>query len=591
LPKAAAEAALFRRLRLRILATMVRQAFGGSRFRSALILALTLALWTIMYFMFAEGFELMRWLVGHEGTRVQIAQAIFNVFFLALSFMLLVSSAIIMYSALYRGRDVPFLQTLPTRSRQIVLYKFQETLLVACWGFFLLGSPLVLAYGQTVGAPWYFYALLLPFMVAFVLIPTGLGATTCVLLVRFLPRQRYLLTGILAGCGVLLLLAVGWVIVREATPHNVLSLGWFQAALARLQYSEQPILPSWWLSTGLLEAAHPANSLERSSLAECLGLLAVLTSNAMMLYLLLGYVGHLHFSRGFSALCDSTSNRRVARNSILDRTFWHVTLFLPGIMRRLLAKDFRIFRRDIMQWSQFAIFFGLLTFYFLNIRRLHFGPEYAEWSIVVSFLNVAVVGLLLATFTTRFIFPLLSLEGRRIWLLATLPVDRGAIVGCKFLFAAGIATPPCSTLVLLSDMTLGLTGTAPLIVLAHQLTCLGLCCGLAGIAVGLGARFPNLREMTPAKIAAGFGGTLTLVLSVVFIGAGVLATAVPAWYWVRAGQPGVEAAGVWDAAGKMLQLGSLHSVFFGMLVTAVLAISATVIPLSTGLHSFRQQDF
>ncbi len=36
-----------------------------------------------------------------------------------------------------------------------------------------------------------------------------------------------------------------------------LTIAWFQDVLARLQFSEQRLLPSWWLSTGLLEAAHP----------------------------------------------------------------------------------------------------------------------------------------------------------------------------------------------------------------------------------------------------------------------------------------------------------------------------------------------
>ncbi len=35
-----------------------------------------------------------------------------------------------------------------------------------------------------------------------------------------------------------------------------------------------------------------------------------------------------------------------------------------------------------------------------------------QWVTVMSFLNVAVVGLLLSTFTARFVFPAISLEGR-----------------------------------------------------------------------------------------------------------------------------------------------------------------------------------
>ena len=54
-----------------------------------------------------------------------------------------------------------------------------------------------------------------------------------------------------------------------------------------------------------------------------------------------------------------------------------------------------------------------------------------------------------------------------------------------------------------------------------------LCMGLSGISVGLGARLPNLRESDPSKIAVGFGGTLNLLVSLVFIFAIVTALAVP----------------------------------------------------------------
>jgi ABC-2 type transport system permease protein len=40
---------------------------------------------------------------------------------------------------------------------------------------------------------------------------------------------------------------------------------------------------------------------------------------------------------------------------------------------------------------------------------------------------------------------------------------------------------------------------------------------LAALAMGLGAIFPNFREDNPTKIVSGFGGTLCLVLSFLYI--------------------------------------------------------------------------
>ena len=88
-------------------------------------------------------------------------------------------------------------------------------------------------------------------------------------------------------------------------------------------------------------------------------------------------------------------------------------------------------------------------------------------------------------------------------------------------------------LILLSDFMLRVSA---LIVGVHQLTCILLCLGLASIAVGLGATMPNFRETSPSKIAAGFGGTLNLVLSALYIIVIVVLTALPCHFYLIAGR-------------------------------------------------------
>ena len=126
----------------------------------------------------------------------------------------------------------------------------------------------------------------------------------------------------------------------------------------------------------------------------------------------------------------------------------------PSHLRLLFVKELRLFRRDPVQWSQSLIFFGLLALYFINIRRFSYNVTY---SAMIGFLNLGVVGLILSTFTTRFIFPMLSLEGRRFWILALLPVSRDTVVWTKFAFAAGGSLLPCCGLMLLSDAMLDIS--------------------------------------------------------------------------------------------------------------------------------------
>ena len=68
--------------------------------------------------------------------------------------------------------------------------KFVEAMAFSSWGFLLLGSPMMVAYGITVDAPWSFYAIFLAFLLAFVLIPGSVGGLGAIAVANFLPRRR-----------------------------------------------------------------------------------------------------------------------------------------------------------------------------------------------------------------------------------------------------------------------------------------------------------------------------------------------------------------------------------------------------------------
>jgi ABC-2 type transport system permease protein len=198
-----------------------------------------------------------------------------------------------------------------------------------------------------------------------------------------------------------------------------------------------------------------------------------------------------------------------------------------------------------------------------------------------------VVGLILSTYTTRFILPAVSLEGRRFWILGTLPISRDVVLWSKFWFSFIGTLAPCAALILLSDVMLQATARTPLVVWLHQLTCVVLCAGLSALAVGVGARLPNLREPSPSKIAAGFGGTLCLVISTVFIIFTVLLTAVPCYFWVEGSGHARDPLG-WR---RWIGWGTTGSVVLGAAATLLVGAGTTFVPLRIGLRAFRRLEF
>ncbi len=570
------EARAFWHVRWRQTVCILQQEVVRARLRASLVLVLSTLLWIGLFWLFLEGFRFLKIMIVAEDLHDRTVQAVFGMFFVTLMVMLIFSSGVILFGSLFRARDLPLLLTLPARADRVFLHKFQEAVVMSSWAFVLLGSPMLLAYGVIAGAPWYYYTMLWAFLISFVYVPAAMGAMLCLLIVDRLPRRQ---VTVMVLAGLATLVGLGWLMWSFiATPANdLLTPDWFQDMLGRLRLTEHRLLPSWWLSTGLLQAAG-------GELSESVLFLTLLVSNALFFRLLALWMAAGMYRRTYHRLHGRPGSRKKVAGSWLDHGADWLTVRLPRQMRLLIGKDVRLFRRDPVQWTQFLVFFGLLVLYFVNVRRFSYNIYYAGWMNVVSFLNLSVVGLLLSTFTTRFIFPMISLEGQRFWILGLLPLRRETILWSKLWFAVGGAVLPCCTLILLSDVMLRIP---PMIVFCHQLTCVVLCFGLAGISVGLGARMPSFHESSPARIAAGFGGTLTLVISTLFIIVVVLLSALPSHFYLNDSHTYTTMV-----LGGRMHLDTLVRLWFfaGMVGSVVLGVMATLVPMRMGIRAFREME-
>jgi hypothetical protein len=76
-----------------------------SRLRLSLVVGLSLFFWVGLFVLFSSGFHFLSVAIGHTATHELTVQAIYNVFFASLTMMLLLSSAIILYSGLYCSEE------------------------------------------------------------------------------------------------------------------------------------------------------------------------------------------------------------------------------------------------------------------------------------------------------------------------------------------------------------------------------------------------------------------------------------------------------------------------------------------------------
>ena len=465
-----------------------------------------------------------------------LIERLFFLLFAFLFILLLFSNIVIGYANFFRNRETNFLTSLPISSQTIFRWKFIESALLASWAFVFLIAPLLAAYGLTRSAPWHFYLMTVVALAMFIVLPGVAGAWVALNLARYLDRRAFQVAALTVTGIVLPLLAIWFRPSAFADDADTRVLATLDKLLQRTHFAEWAWLPSFWLSTAVLQWAEAA-------VAAAAFFLLVLLSHVL-------FFGYMAFTRTGRLFYEAFSIVQ-SRESIFVRWRWfrrwrqrrgpfnYPTGALEKVFRRfhrgrpdvlaLLVKDARMFWRDTTQWGQTLVLFGLLGVYIINLRHFSQGLSNPFWVHLVSYLNLGACALNLATLTTRFVFPQFSLEGKRLWIIGLAPLGLVEALRAKFWLANRAALCLTLGLIWLSchmlQISMARTLYLGLIITAMTFT-------LTGMAIGLGALYPNLREDNPTKIVSGFGGTLCLVLSFLYIVSSVTLLAIGSpWGW------------------------------------------------------------
>jgi ABC-2 type transport system permease protein len=564
-------ALLFQDLRWRLFRNSMAIVLAQSWWRVLTIAYCCAIIWAFLFMLSWYGFHELRtrWNVPLEQNLIE---SVFDVFFFTLTILLIFSTGIILYSSLYAGAETQFLLSSPIPDDHIFSYKFQGAVAFSSWAFVLLGSPVLLAYGLEVknGAPWYYYTVLPFFFLGFLLIPGSIGAMACLFIVNLLPRHR---RHFLVGVGVLLVIAfVAWAVLwfRQSTDFGFASRTWFESLLSEVGILGGRLIPFHWMSRGIKYAALGRPDL----MAYNLGLV---WSYGLFFYLLTVWMARKLYRRGYNRLASGGTLRRSYGGHWLDRILCKPLFFLDEQTQMLIVKDFRAFRRDPAQWAQVLIFLGIGVIYFLNMRRFYEQDIGRSFKIGISMLTLTATSFLMCAYTGRFIFPMLSLEGSKFWILGLLPLDRGRLMVGKFVFSSIGCLLVGEFLIVFSNLMLGMPW---LIIAVHMLTIAMLGLGFSGMSVGLGACMPNFRETDPSKIAVGFGGTVNLVAGLMMMGA-VIATVAGPMQVLHGRTPEMNVT--LDAVPWYVWSAMLAGVVFGG--------AAIWLPMRAGMRNLRAMEF
>jgi ABC-2 type transport system permease protein len=532
----------------------------GERLSWALFFGVGLVFWVLV-------FVLLGWLVL-AFSQVEVfgpilARKLLELLLVGLFGALCFSNVVTALSTFYLSDDLELLLSLPVSRAEFHLARSAETLAQSSWMVLVFGLPVFAAYGYAYDAGLLYFGLVALVLPAFVLLPNALGIGVATLLVSVFPARRLREALVFAA---LVGLVVVFIVMRFARPERLLNASSFDslaAYVAELQAPVPLLLPPRWASDVLLASlmGRPIPWIE----------LGLLCSGAIAMAGLSRWLTAALYDGG-RGRAQEARVARLVRAGWLDRLLAALTSPLPPIARAVVRKDVKTFFRDPAQWSQLFLVASIVVIALASVWALPVdafrGPWLGAFRSALAFMVLGLVGFVMAAIAVRFQFTAVAIEGRAFWIVRVSPVDPRDLLLAKLWPTLPLIVVVGQVLALVSCGILG--ASLPLTSLAAGGS-LGLAFALSGLAVGMGAMYPDFKADNAARAAAGPAAVLYMVTALSLVGVVVGLLAAPAWV-VLAQQTTGDAMTAADGALAVVPL----------VAALLLCIAATVLPIRLG---------
>lgn len=517
-------------------------------------------------------YRIFNYLNGLRDIGLLLINKLVSLGFLAIFVMLVISNIVTSISTLYRSRETTFLLSTPIAYRDVFTVKFIDNMFFSTWAVFLLGLPLILAYGLVREfAFWEFIFEIFCVLLPFVVLPACIGVAFSILMFllsrRMRPRTLLITLCSIAVVGVLLYFKIGQ---PSSLAFNVIS-DWrvLNRYLGSMGATSFAFLPSFWVSETLRTLATGGRH------ALVIYMLALISTTLLFVNLVFRFADSYYY-RSWLASSETVHGGRSGKvKKKAAGRFFRLPDWLPCDFRAVLSKDLKLFIREPAQWAQFAILLVLLIIYLVNLKYFPTSIKDSYWKTLVGFGNFAFSGFILATLSVRFVFPNISLEGRAFWAIKSSPMPMKRVFWVKFWSAFSIFLLISEVLALVSNIMLGLRG---LLMILTFFSVMLMSVSLTSLSIGLGAIFPRFEERNPGKIASSTGGMLATVISLAYVGVMVVIAAfLVNKYTLHKMNP--------DSPFPFMAVG------FSLGLMMILNLTAIMLPLRLGLSSMLKRDY
>ncbi len=434
-----------------------------------------------------------------------ILRKLLDILMLSLFGLLCFSSTVTALSSYYLSDDLELLLSLPISRAHFFFGRMIDTLIQSAWMPLALAIPILISYGIVYDSDWFFYPIMLLSMLMFSIIPCAIGIGIASILVSAFPARR--IRESLMVIGVIGMITV-FIWLRSLRPERLANTENFDSVadyVAEIQ-TPLPLLspPSWSAKV----------------------ILATLSGQSIPLIefglLIFGGIGILGIARWINgSLYDDGRSKaqearvaRMAKSPILNNFINIITIPMKPLTKVIVNKDIRSFIRDPAQWTQVFLVGSIVVIALISVAALPVeafkGPWMKPWINALSFLILALVGFVMAALAARFQFSAVSIEGRGFWIVRTSPITAEEYLNSKL-------WPTIPPMLIIGEMlavsSSSILRADPALIAIAVFTAAGLSFALSGLAVGIGAMYPDFKADNASKLAASPSGVLYMVLA------------------------------------------------------------------------------
>jgi ABC-2 type transport system permease protein len=545
--------------------------------KSIFVLILGAGFWTVALHYLAIVLTRLQGMEGNVGNIIALKGL--SLLLMFVFFLLIFSSLLSSINSLYLSNDLLTILSSPVSWDSIFLSKWLETTVKSSWMIVFAILPVFIAFGLFFNSPAGYYFFLLPILLLYVSIPAGLGVVVSIILMALVPAKRAKNIFIVLG---ILILGILFLLFRFLRPERFANPEWFANLtifLSEMKLSVSVFLPSMWATETLTPFFDTHGGTPFFYMLLLLFTVCVLIVFGRWLFNAFYYKGFVKAQQSHGTWLATSEDlhglkRSFSLKSLYARFLKIVCSCCKGYRAALVEKDITTFFRNVGQSSQVLLLLAIIVIYLFSIKALP-----VEWGTllslklryIISFLNIGLVGFVIAAVATRLVLPSVGNEGSAFWIIRVSPLSMRKFLWSKFNIAFFPLLILAQALIIISNLFLGVKAWFMALGIG---TCFVLVASITGLAIGIGAYTARFSLEDRDKEQSGFQGAAYMLSAFTVIVITVLLEIIP----------GVSMF-VKEISKTTLTLKGWT--MFGLLFVAVLSFNAFVVRLSMRLGEKR----